>query len=127
MYSKRFITFSMLLMCGIALPFSVSSANTRIAAPLMPTKDPMAHSRPMQTYILSRQEAAARYNGAVMIPLMPTKDRQAHVHSAMQTFPWSQQYPAFGAPTPPLIKTESPLMPTKDPMAHEGPMQDYLG
>lgn len=129
MYSKRLVAISMLLICGLALPFSGSSANTQIvAAPLMPTKDPMAHSRPMQTYIIPERVLAVRYNGAVMVPLMATKDRQAHANNSMQAFPWNQQYPAFRPTARPSINTEAPLMPTKDPRAHDGPMQqDYLG
>ncbi|HKJ22209.1 MAG TPA: hypothetical protein VKA13_03905 [Gammaproteobacteria bacterium] len=128
MHSKQRLIFALLTVCAVGLPLGSASADTSTqSAPLMPTKDPMAHQRAMQGYLVPKEGLSVGYNHGTMVPLMPTKDRLAHESSDMQLFPWSQQYRVTPSKTQGLIGVQSPLMPTKDPMAHQGSMQDdYL-
>lgn len=128
MHTTHRVTLALSLLFTTGLAFGNAQVNpSAIAAPLMPTKDPLAHQRIMQTYLLPERVPSVLYNRAVMTPLMPTEDQLAHKSSEMQIFPWSIQYHARPPKAVPSIGVEAPLMPTKDPLAHGGKMQeDYL-
>lgn len=129
MHTTRRLTplaVALLFTAGIAVGNAYESP-LALAAPLMPTKDPLAHQRPMQSYLLPEAAPPVPYNSTMMVPLMPTEDQLAHKSSEMQIFPWSIQYHVRPSKAGPSIGVEPPLMPTKDPSAHEDHIQqDYL-
>lgn len=119
MHTKHRAVFAVALFCVAGLPLA-ASANTSAFTPLMPTKDPVAHQVPMQSYAAADKVSSSGAGTVIMTPLMPTKDRIAHRAGGMQVFSWFQPYGAKSSGRRSDDGVDAPLMPTKDPEAHRG-------
>lgn len=127
MYLKHRHVIALATLTLIAAPFGIANATTATTiVPLMPTRDPLAHQNPMQSYLsTSMLPSIAGAESLIMTPLMQTKDLTAH-EGRMQGFPWTKPYTGRHRPAHAVINIDPPLMVTKDPLAHEGDMEDYL-